>query len=341
MTQLLSSDDHVAVLACIHDLHACRSLADFPRQSLAALARIVPSTLSAFNEVNLRRGRIVSILDREVANVNAMIAAWERHRTQHPLVQYVEETGDGQAMKVSDFLSEEEYHALDLYRTCYRLIDAQDQMSVTLRSEGGVILAIAFNRPARDFTEADRVKLNLVRPHLLQAYANLEELAGQRDENEDLQTALRETGHGLVGLDGTRRVAHATPGARETLERYFPDVAAVEEVPGPLVDWLDTDAASPFSIAGGDGTLVVRRPRSARRPLLLLSERRPPAFPARLSPREAEVLHWIAEGKSNPAIAVILGVALGTVKQHVERILAKLGVENRAAAAALAREHGL
>jgi DNA-binding NarL/FixJ family response regulator len=49
------------------------------------------------------------------------------------------------------------------------------------------------------------------------------------------------------------------------------------------------------------------------------------------------VLQWLAEGKSNAEIAKILGVAPGTVKLHVEHILAKLGVENRTAAASYAR----
>jgi DNA-binding CsgD family transcriptional regulator len=341
VTDLLSHDDHAAILACIHDLHACRSLADFPQRSLAALARLVPSNLSAFNEVNMRRGRIVAITDREPPDVERAVAAWERHREQHPLIAYVQETGDGQAVKVSDLQSEDEYHALDLYRECYRLISAEDQMSVTLRSDAGVLIAIAFNRARRDFTEIDRLKLNVVRPHLLQAYANLEELEGRREEAEDLQTALVETGHGLIALDRAGRIAHATPGARETLDRFFPDAAAVHELPAPIAAWLAADPAVPFSIAEAGRALVVRRPRQARRPLLLLSERPARPLPGRLTPRETEVLHWIAEGKSNTEICAILGLALGTVKQHVEHILAKLGVENRTAAATIAREHGL
>ena len=45
-----------------------------------------------------------------------------------------------------------------------------------------------------------------------------------------------------------------------------------------------------------------------------------------LSAREAEVMHWVTEGKTNPEIAVILGSARRTVEKHVEHILEKLGV---------------
>lgn len=51
-----------------------------------------------------------------------------------------------------------------------------------------------------------------------------------------------------------------------------------------------------------------------------------------LSPREAEVLEWIAAGKTNAEIAIILGISPHTAKHHVAKVIAKLGVENRGAA---------
>jgi DNA-binding NarL/FixJ family response regulator len=55
-----------------------------------------------------------------------------------------------------------------------------------------------------------------------------------------------------------------------------------------------------------------------------------------LSPREAEVLTWVAQGKTNYEIGVILRACTGTICKHVERILSKLCVENRTAAAVVA-----
>jgi DNA-binding response OmpR family regulator len=55
-----------------------------------------------------------------------------------------------------------------------------------------------------------------------------------------------------------------------------------------------------------------------------------------LTQRESEVLMWIARGKSNRDIAEILDLSPRTVNKHLEQIYAKLGVENRASAAALA-----
>ena len=55
-----------------------------------------------------------------------------------------------------------------------------------------------------------------------------------------------------------------------------------------------------------------------------------------LGPRATEVLYWLAKGKTNGEIGIILGARPRTIEKHVEGILAKLGVENRVAAALVA-----
>ncbi len=55
-----------------------------------------------------------------------------------------------------------------------------------------------------------------------------------------------------------------------------------------------------------------------------------------LTPREAEVLEWVAAGKTNRDIALILAISPRTVTKHLERIFVKLGVETRTAAASRA-----
>jgi DNA-binding NarL/FixJ family response regulator len=56
----------------------------------------------------------------------------------------------------------------------------------------------------------------------------------------------------------------------------------------------------------------------------------------RLTAREMEVLTWIAQGKTNYEIGVILSASTGTICKHVEHILCKLDVKNRTSAAAIA-----
>ncbi len=57
-----------------------------------------------------------------------------------------------------------------------------------------------------------------------------------------------------------------------------------------------------------------------------------------LTPRAADALLWLAQGKTNSDIATILGITESTVKKHVQEIFEKLGVETRGAATVRALE---
>jgi two-component system, NarL family, response regulator LiaR len=69
--------------------------------------------------------------------------------------------------------------------------------------------------------------------------------------------------------------------------------------------------------------------------------RRPAPLPKGITPREAEVLKLLAQGRTNPQIAQDLTVSRGTVKIHVQNIIAKLGVSDRTQAAVRAIELGI
>jgi DNA-binding NarL/FixJ family response regulator len=89
---------------------------------------------------------------------------------------------------------------------------------------------------------------------------------------------------------------------------------------------------------------AVIAPAAAGRLLRALSERetvRPAAEPDRLTRREQEVLELLARGYANKRIARELGIAEKTVKAHIGRVLAKLGVADRTQAALLAVREGL
>ncbi len=110
---------------------------------------------------------------------------------------------------------------------------------------------------------------------------------------------------------------------------------------GPQVDGV-----LPAHLGADGGALVVRRFAERDRndlQMLVLEERGAPPGPASLlalglTAREAEVLYWIAQGKSNPDIATILGANVRTVHKHVEHIFQKLGLETRNAAMLAALE---
>ncbi|MEO5925851.1 MAG: response regulator transcription factor [Bryobacteraceae bacterium] len=73
-----------------------------------------------------------------------------------------------------------------------------------------------------------------------------------------------------------------------------------------------------------------------------VAERLSEYFPqVALTPREIEVLKYVAKGMANKEIAHHLGTASGTVKMHVQNILAKLGASDRTHAVTIALERGI
>jgi DNA-binding NarL/FixJ family response regulator len=94
------------------------------------------------------------------------------------------------------------------------------------------------------------------------------------------------------------------------------------------------------AIARGE---AIFSPSVASRVLDFFAQRHPSVareeFPM-LTSRERDVLHLIAQGRSNPAIAAQLGLSRKTTSNYVSAILTKLQVRNRAEAAERARSHG-
>jgi DNA-binding response OmpR family regulator/DNA-binding CsgD family transcriptional regulator len=160
--------------------------------------------------------------------------------------------------------------------------------------------------------------------------------------------ALDVAGRFLLATDRAGRLLWNTPQAASLLGTLFADFDTRSfTLPPPLVQWL---AALPGGAAPHCPWLVEGR----RLDFAYLSQTGPDEFLLRLTDadgrdeiarlkralaltaREAEVLSWIARGKSNRDMSDILGISPRTVNKHLEQIFAKLGVENRASAATLA-----
>nr|MBL8456184.1 response regulator [Zoogloeaceae bacterium] len=150
-------------------------------------------------------------------------------------------------------------------------------------------------------------------------------------------------GHGVVMLDAQGRIAWQSPRAAAWLASLFD---SARDAASRLQALLAAGAADgEHALVLGDArTLHIHAlgPAGIGEQMLLLSLRqagtatRPPPLLDHLTRRETEVLSWIAKGKTNRDIAEILGMSPRTVNKHLEHVFEKLGVETRAAAAALA-----
>jgi DNA-binding response OmpR family regulator/DNA-binding CsgD family transcriptional regulator len=135
----------------------------------------------------------------------------------------------------------------------------------------------------------------------------------------------------IVLADPAGRIVFRTRLAANLLQQHTGD-GNTEHLPPALAQGLPALGIRRFAESGGGGWQT-----------LVLEERGAPPGPAALialglTPREAEVLYWVAQGKSNPDIATILGSSVRTVHKHVEHVFQKLGLETRHAATLAALE---
>ena len=84
---------------------------------------------------------------------------------------------------------------------------------------------------------------------------------------------------------------------------------------------------------------LAKHPRGAApyRDAPVQADKRPVRKP---TAREREILHWLAQGKSNPEIAIILGISGNTVKAHVKNLMKKLEVNSRVLLAVASTAYG-
>lgn len=167
---------------------------------------------------------------------------------------------------------------------------------------------------------------------------------------QSARAALDVSGRYLLAVNEQGRIVWATPQAQRMLFENLASGTAEEfALSGPILQWLtlmqkgkakSKSQTAPLpeneqlqlqymgTLGPNEFLLRLAKDSSADTPVEFSSE-------LGLTTREGEVLSWLSKGKTNRDIAQILGLSPRTVDKHLEQIYAKLGVENRTAAAAV------
>ena len=193
----------------------------------------------------------------------------------------------------------------------------------------------AFNAGAVDYIVkpfCEQEVLARVQTHLeLQRLRrNLEdELALRIDAENQLSKSLDRA---VIITDQSGDIVFTTRLAESLLHRHCSDYSVVGRLPPSLFSASCELSVRRFDEPDRDDLhfMVLEENAPSPNPKVLLA--------LGLTAREAEVLFWVAQGKSNPDIATILGAGVRTIHKHVENIFRKLGCETRAAAAVTAQE---
>lgn len=117
MDALCASDLHQLV-AWLRALYVARDHDGFVAHLVGSLPALVGADIVGYNEVDTRRRTVHVVADLQPSD--DLQRAFERHLHEHPLLNHYRYTGDGGAVKFSDFLSRPQYHRLALYNECYR-----------------------------------------------------------------------------------------------------------------------------------------------------------------------------------------------------------------------------
>jgi DNA-binding CsgD family transcriptional regulator len=320
-------------------MHAPQDLGSIPQATLDALELLLPGDSCAYNEFH--GSRIVNISTPNQLDADTM-AAFEAYIGEHPSMRYVLATNTPDGVRFSDLATLREWRATNLYNHVFRPTNLKYQVGAMFEIAPGSRAAFSINRSAVDFTAEQRDLMTLLRPHFAQAWKRANAIS-QRDAALALVA--------IAEVDPTGRILFATERA-STLFAQYRSRASVSPrmLPEPWRGWLlrslaaaeELAAFRPLILEEGGRRLTARIASipGERRYQLHFEEKTlvtatQVAALLGLTPRQGEVLYWIAQGKSNEEIGIIIEAKVRTVAKHVEQIFARIGVENRSSATGL------
>ena len=347
----LAERDVEALLDFLGKIYRLDNLGGFVETLLAALPLLVPAEVVAFSDM-----RSDPNLSKNLTNPSGLVPpilneAFQRHINGHPVLTHNVTTGDGSAVRFADFLTQRKHRELALYNEFFRQLGIEDGLCIALAIPKPRVVGIGLHRDRWSFTERDKLVMNLVRPHLVQAWRNAKAVERLQGQIGLIRKALEMTDRGVMALDPSGRTRFATPRARSLIEEFFGGFS-LRRLPEVLECWLRRQQALLGSKEVAPALTPLEIVREGKRLLgrlipddginwLLLDEKITEIRSASLTRlgltrRESEILVWVAQGKTNGEIASILGVSPRTVHKHMEHIFVKFGVETRTAAARVA-----
>jgi DNA-binding CsgD family transcriptional regulator len=348
----LSHSDWERLSGFLRRLYAQTDLDQLPCTMLEGLRGLIDCEHAGYNEVNAEGTAVIFSLSPWVQEIVNLAPAASRHLAHHPQLSYFRTHTDRTPRQTFDFMSAREFRALPIYQEFFRHADTGNQLVMPLSDPGAPLdMGFTLNRKRGSFSQRDASILHLAREHMVQARQNaivFTQTARQASRFQNPEASLRA---GTVMLDPDGRPNWLTPSAIRLLETYYPgSLQRVDGLPESVGLWVRANRAAlrdrtvvttpirPLVSIREHSRLTIRfQADNTAGARLLLSEEShaaaPASLPLELTSREAEVLHWMIEGKTNPEIAIILHISPRTVHKHVEHLFDKLGVSTRQAAA--------
>jgi DNA-binding CsgD family transcriptional regulator len=328
---VLTTRDAQQLLAFVAEAESLGGDRPFTEELLVELGRLVHADWVTYCELDrVRRRHLLSVrrpdeYENDEDDFDPLF--WDFVCEVHP-VCVRHQAGVFNALKLSDFLSSRELRDTPLYDVWFRPWGIEHELDVAIPSPHWHTKTFLFDRSgeSRDFTERDRLILDLLQPHLARLWQAAKTRRLLDAALTELDRADEQDPRGVVLLGAGTETEFASPAAERLLREFFGRSAEGRLPPG-LADWLEADGERPLVRQLDGRRLTVRQSGGA----LLLEEHQDGI---QLTAREREVVSWVARGKTNAEIAQLLWLAPSTVRKHLENVYAKLGVKTRTAAVA-------
>jgi DNA-binding CsgD family transcriptional regulator len=344
--------DFDRVLEFVRGLYEPRTPDGLRDHLVSALRALVPAAFAAdasFEVGDPRQGRTQCTDPPEFA-APELDAALARHAAESPIVVHFERTRREQFTRWSDIQPTSQFLRSALYNEVYRPARVRDCCTLFLRSRPDRLEYVGVGLH-KQIPDAHRDMLVSVSPHVIQAF-RLADATSALIEMAAMKSGANCTERGLMAIDLNGTITMETAGATRALEKFFPKRTR-HGLPEQLNEWISksdkalrkaTDVPEvrhPLVVERDGDRLTVHLLSKPEQNFLILEQHRWMIDPAALGAlpltrRESEVLAYVAVGKTNPEIGVVLGISWRTVEKHMEHILARLGLKTRTAAAAAA-----
>jgi DNA-binding CsgD family transcriptional regulator len=336
----LSQKEYTALLSALEKVYSISNLEGFPSGVLSVVRQLFPCNTICYNEITLPNSMTIWITEPANAVPDPILKeAFMLHFTEHPALTHYAHSGDGRSYRISDFISHRQFHNLTLYNEYYRQLNVEYQMLTGIFLTPEQMVGLAFDRDCSDFLESEKLCLDLLRPHLVQAYRNVQML-------DLMKRAAEQAGKQVLVVDRSGQTCLDNNNAWKTIAKYFRVMLSGKSLPDKLNSWInyerdrfcqasDVPATSiPLVVTNEKGKLTLKfiwGGKVAGSDLLLLEEEPASLYPG-LTRREAEILTWLSQGKTNIEIGEALSLSPRTVKKHLEHIYNKLQVHRRSGA---------
>jgi len=353
-----TQQDFERVLRFVEELYDHRGLDDFADRTMHSLGKIIETERIIYGDFDIERQAAKlslqpSIIKEDAGAGNSALTGLERGFGAHPLYQYYLQSRDGRAQRATRVMTKSRFNEHCERDEFIRQLGGKFQMGIFFPAGPTIVSAVLLTRSARDFSERERSLLNLIYPHLVQAFRNTASLTRLHRDVGNVIEMLEGPTSSVIVLSGDGHVKRWTEQARKWIAQYCrtPFPAGEDRLPDCFADWyrgqLDLLAhetllptpRDPLVVEKNDRQLLVQLIPDHFRDehLLLLSEKGSASSWSALAeygltPRELEVLAWVSKGKTNADIGEILGMSARTVQKHLEHIYQKLGVETRTTA---------